>query len=456
MSTQEHKSDCVQDIAATDLSFKVAFYFWLKLGFISFGGPAGQIAIMHQELVEKRRWISEERFLHALNFCMMLPGPEAQQLATYLGWLMFKTKGALVAGILFILPSFFILLGLSTAYMIWGEMNWIQGVLFGLKPCITAVVITSAYRIGLKTLTHGFFISIALFAFIGLAVFSLPFPFVIFVAALSGLIASRIQPQLFNKLSPEHSSATQDSTKSLLDRRAETENEHMVFSKAKCTQTFIYGLFFWLVPITFLYLCVGWDHTLTQMSWFFTKASLLTFGGAYSVLPYVYQGAIEGHSWLTPAQMMDGMALGETTPGPLIMVVAFVGFVGGYVKAYLGGGAQILSGAIAAWVVTWYTFLPSFVFVLMGAPWVESTRGQLRLTAPLKAITSAVVGVIVNLGVFFAIQVLWPRGLHEMPDVNSCLILGLALIGLLYFKRNAMEVIAFSAVFGFLLKWLLN
>jgi chromate transporter len=436
-----------------DLGFKAAFYFWLKLGFISFGGPAGQIAIMHQELVEKRRWISEERFLHALNFCMMLPGPEAQQLATYLGWLMHKTKGGLAAGLLFILPSFFILLGFSAAYMVWGQMNCIQGVLFGMKPCITAVVITSAYRIGLKTLNHWFFATIAVLGFVGLAIFTLPFPFIIALAAISGLLMSKLQPALFSKGNSEHQSTKEkDDRKTFLDLRAQSENEHFKFSKTKCVKVLIYGLLFWCIPLVLLYFAFGWDHPLSQMAWFFTKASLLTFGGAYSVLPYVYQGAIEGYGWLTPAQMMDGMALGETTPGPLIMVVTFVGFVGGYAKAFLGEGEQILSGAIAALVVTWYTFLPSFVFVFMGAPWVESTRGQLKLTAPLKAITAAVVGVIVNLGLFFALQVLWPNGLQKMPDISSCMILGLALIGLLYFKRNAMEVIGFCAALGLMIQ----
>jgi len=453
MGTEKFISNSLPASSATDLSFKAAFYFWLKLGFISFGGPAGQIAIMHQELVEKRRWISEDRFLHALNFCMMLPGPEAQQLATYLGWLMHKTKGGLVAGILFILPSFFILLGLSAAYMVWGQMNWIQGVLFGLKPCIVAVVISSAYRIGLKTLTHWFFSAIALFAFIGLAFFSLPFPLIILLSAFCGLLTSHFRPDLFEAGSSAQSTSRGiDSTQSYLDKRAQSENEHLAFSTSKCVRVLIYGLMIWFIPFLLLEYVLGWNHILTQMAWFFTKASLLTFGGAYSVLPYVYQGAIESHAWLTPTQMMDGLALGETTPGPLIMVVTFVGFVAGYGKAYLGEGAQIISGAIAALVVTWYTFLPSFVFVFMGAPWVESTRSQLVLKAPLKAITAAVVGVIVNLGFYFAIQVLWPQGLIETPNLSSCLILVLAMLGLLYFKRNAIEIIVISAALGFFIK----
>lgn len=429
--------------------FGEAVNFWLKLGFISFGGPAGQISIMHQELVEKKHWISEEQFLHALNFCMMLPGPEAQQLATYLGWLMHKTKGGLIAGLLFILPSLFILIALSTAYMLWGQLNVIQGILLGLKPCITAVVITSAFRIGVKTLTHWFFIVIAAFAFLGLAVLSLPFPLIIFIAAFSGLIMSHYQPSLFVSLnlgSPTQN--VNDQSKAIFDLTAQVKNRHTLFSRTKLIQILIFGLLCWFVPFLVLIIWVGWDHTLTQMAWFFTKASLLTFGGAYSVLPYVYQGAIEGFQWLTPAQMMDGMALGETTPGPLIMVVTFVGFVGGFLKAFLGEGEQILSGILAALVVTWFTFLPSFVFVFMGAPWIESTRGKLNLTAPLKTITAAVVGVIVNLGVFFALQVLWPNGIQNTPNSFSCTMLALALIGLLYFKRNVIEVIGFCASLG--------
>ena len=438
--------------ATAVVSFRDAFLFWLKLGFISFGGPAGQISIMHQELVERRRWISERRFLHALNYCMVLPGPEAQQLATYIGWLMHRTAGGVVAGALFVLPSLFILILLAWIYLAFGSVPLVAGLFYGIKPAVTAIVVQAALRIGSRALKNPLMWSIAAAAFFAIFALKLPFPLIVAAAALTGYFGGRIAPDKF-RAGGGHGKADKHWGPALIDDNTPTP-AHAQFSAARLCKVAIAGLLLWALPISALTFTLGWQHTFTQMAWFFTKAALLTFGGAYAVLPYVYQGAVDSYHWLTPGQMIDGLALGETTPGPLIMVVTFVGFVGGYMQALFGPDAPFLAGAAAACLVTWFTFLPSFIFILAGGPLVESTHNDLKFTAPLTAITAAVVGVILNLALFFGWHVLWPQGFAGVFDSQAALIAIAAAIALLRFKRGVMEVIAACAVCGLLLQFL--
>lgn len=441
------------DSPPSKVSFGQAFLFWLKLGFISFGGPAGQIAIMHQELVERRRWISERRFLHALNYCMVLPGPEAQQLATYIGWLMHRTWGGVVAGALFVLPSLFILIGLSWVYIAFGEMPLVAGLFYGIKPAVTAIVVQAAHRIGSRALKNNVLWAIAGASFVAIFALDVPFPAIVAVAAASGYFGGRIAPDKF-KAGGGHGKADKSFGRALIDDDTPTP-AHAIFGWSKLAKVALAGGVLWLVPMVILAASYGWDDTLTQMGWFFTKAALLTFGGAYAVLPYVYQGAVSHYGWLTPTQMIDGLALGETTPGPLIMVVTFVGFVGGYVKAVFGPDSLFLAGAVAATLVTWFTFLPSFIFILMGGPFIETTHNDLKFTAPLTAITAAVVGVILNLALFFGYHVLWPKGFAGSFEWGAALIALGAAIALFRFKANVIHVIAGCAVIGFLVKTLL-
>lgn len=426
-----------------------AFKFWLKLGCISFGGPAGQIAMMHQELVEKRRWISEKRFLHALNYCMLLPGPEAQQLATYLGWLLHKTVGGIMAGLLFILPSLLLLIILSWVYVRFGQLPAVASLLYGIKPAVTAIVLAAAQRIGARALKNKLMWGLATLSFIAIATLNTPFPVIVLVAALLGSLGGRLLPEHFT-IGGTHSSSAKAYGPALLDDDSPIP-EHARFSWQKLLAIALIGLLLWAGVLGLLCWQYGWASTLPQMAWFFTKAALLTFGGAYAVLPYVYQGAVIDYHWLTAAQMLDGLALGETTPGPLIMIVTFVGFLGGWQQLPLGADAPLLSGMVAAVTVTFFTFLPSFVFILAGGPLVESTQGKLKFTAPLSAITAAVVGVIVNLAAFFAGHVLWPQGLSGPFDSAAAIIGGLALLALMRYKIGIIKVIAAAGLAGWLL-----
>jgi chromate transporter len=441
------------DAQPQPVSFRQAFAFWFKLGFISFGGPAGQIALMHQELVVNRRWISERRFLHALNYCMVLPGPEAQQLATYIGWLMHRTWGGIVAGALFVLPSLLILIALSWVYIAFGNVPLVAGLFYGVKPAVTAIVAQAAYRIGSRVLKNNVLWGIAAASFIAIFALDLPFPAIVAGAAIIGYLGGRIAPDKF-KAGGGHGSADNSFGPALIDDDTPTP-EHARFRWGKLVKMAVVGGLLWVVPMGLLNAVYGWHHTLTQMGWFFTKAALLTFGGAYAVLPYVYQGAVGHYGWLTPPQMIDGLALGETTPGPLIMVVAFVGFVGGYVKVLFGPDSLFLAGVAAATLVTWFTFLPSFLFILAGGPLVESTHGDLKFTAPLTAITAAVVGVILNLALFFLYHVLWPQGFAGIFDGISAVIALAVAVALFRFKRNVIEVIAACAAAGLILKTLI-
>ncbi|MCH7305319.1 chromate efflux transporter [Acinetobacter sp. NIPH 1869] len=431
------------------IPFWQAFLFWLKLGFISFGGPAGQIAVMHQELVENKRWISEKRFLHALNYCMLLPGPEAQQLATYIGWLMHRTTGGLVAGILFVLPSLFILIALSWIYVQFGDVPIIAGLFYGIKPAVTAIVFHATYRIGSRSLKNPFLWGIAAAAFIAIFVFNVPFPLIVLAAAISGYVLSKQKPNLFTAQA-SHQNSHKSYGAALIDDDTPTP-AHAIFRWSNLAKIVIIAALLWFVPILLLTLGLGWQHAYTQMAWFFTKAALLTFGGAYAVLPYVYQGAVNHYAWLSPTQMIDGLALGESTPGPLIMVVAFVGFLGAYNHAVLGADQLFLAGAMGAVIVTWFTFLFSFVFILVGAPIIESTHNELKFTAPLTAITAAVVGVILNLALFFSYHVLWPNGFDHAFNYEAAFITVAALIALFKFQLNVLYVIFASAFCGLIL-----
>ena len=436
---------------APSVPFREAFRFWLKLGFISFGGPAGQISIMHQELVENRRWISERRFLHALNYCMLLPGPEAQQLATYIGWLMHRTWGGVVAGVLFVLPSLLILIALSWLYIAFGEVPLVAGLFYGIKPAVTAIVLQAAYRIGSRALKNELVWAIAAASFVALFAFDAPFPVVIAAAAAIGYVGGRIAPAKFALGGSGHGTPGKSFGPAIIDDDTPTPL-HAAFNWRRFATVVLIGFALWLIPMALLNIAYGWNHVLTQMSWFFTKAALLTFGGAYAVLPYVYQGAVGHYGWLTPVQMIDGLALGETTPGPLIMVVAFVGFVGAYVNAPFGAGNLFLAGAVAASLVTWFTFLPSFLFILAGGPFIESTHDDLKFTAPLTAITAAVVGAIVNLTLFFGYHVLWPEGFAGRFDWISALIAVAAAVALFRFKTSVIQVIAACALVGLLVR----
>ena len=429
------------------VSFSEAFKFWLKLGFISFGGPAGQIAIMHTELVERRRWISERRFLHALNYCMLLPGPEAQQLATYIGWLMHRTWGGIVAGALFVLPSLAILIALSWLYMALGQQPIVAGLFYGIKPAVTAIVLQAAHRIGGRALKNPVMWAIAAAAFIAIFALQAPFPLIVGAAALIGWLGSRFAPRYF-QLGGGHGQAAASYGPALIDDDTPTP-PHARFRAARLARVLAIGGALWLGSMALLVTRFGWQGGFTLMGRFFTQAALLTFGGAYAVLPYVWQGAVQTFGWLTPEQMIDGLALGETTPGPLIMVVAFVGFVGGWSKALLGPDALLAAGVLAAVLVTWFTFLPSFIFILAGGPLVEATQGDLRFTAPLSAITAAVVGVILNLALFFGWHVWWPEG--KGFDSVAAVLTALAAIALLRFKRGVIEVLCVSAAIGLLI-----
>jgi chromate transporter len=430
------------------VSFGAALRYWLKLGFISFGGPAGQIALMHAELVERRRWISEQRFLHALNYCMLLPGPEATQLAIYIGWLLHRTRGGIAAGILFILPSLLLLVLLSWIYMAYGHVPAIAGVLGGIKPAVVAIVIAAAWRLGRRTLGNAALALVALAAFVAIGVFGTPFPLVVLGAALAGVAGTRLRPDWFR---PGGASAVRAAGHgpALIDDDTPTP-AHARFSWAGLGRVAAAGGGMGLACWAALAAAWGPEGALARMGWFFTKAALMSFGGAYAVLPYVVQGAVERYGWLGAGQMIDGLALGETTPGPLIMVVAFVGFVGGWTHRLFGPEAPFLAGAAAAGVAALFTFLPSFVFILAGGPLVEATRGDLRMTAPLTAISAAVVGVIASLALYFGAHVFLADGVPRWPAIAIGIV---ATVGLLRYKIGTIRLLLACAVAGLLISY---
>jgi chromate transporter len=401
---------------------------------------------MHQELVEKRRWISEHRFLHALNYTMVLPGPEAQQLATYIGWLMHGVWGGIVAGVLFVMPSLFILIALTWIYLVHGDVPLVAGILYGIKPAVTAVVVFAAYRIGSRALRNNVLRAMAVLAFVAIFALDVPFPWIVLAAGMLGYAGSRLAPDKF-RAGGHHPASHESYGPALIDDDTPVP-EHARFRWGRVVMFTASGMTVWGAAMYLLTNASGWDGTLTQMGWFFTKAALVTFGGAYAVLPYVYQGGVEQFAWLSGTQMIDGLALGETTPGPLIMVVAFVGFVGGWTKALFGPEMLPLAGVAGAGVATLFTFLPSFLFVLLGGPAVEATRHEVKFTAPLTGITAAVVGVIVNLAVFFAYHVLWPEGFEGRFEWFSALTGAAAFIALFRYRVGIVTVIGACAAVG--------
>ena len=434
---------------SSSVSLGEALKFWAKLGFISFGGPAGQIAVLHQELVEKRRWISERRFLHALNYCMVLPGPEAQQLVTYIGWLMHRSWGGILAGTLFVLPSLLILIGLSWVYLTYGQVPWIAAIFFGIKPAVTAIVLHAAVRIGKRTIHNQALQWIALGSFLAIFILNLSFPIIVLLAAAIGYWGGKRYPEYFQQ-SGHNNKAVKSYGKAIIDDDTPTP-AHAQFQYQKTLVHSAIAFACWLLPMSILIAIFDWKTLYPNLAWFFTKAAFLTFGGAYAVLPYVYQGAVDQFHWLSANQMIDGLALGETTPGPLIMVVAFVGYLAGHIQHLIGNSSPFWFGALGAVVATWFTFLPSFFFILVGGPLVESTHGKMSFTAPLTAITAAVVGVIVNLGLFFAYHVFLPHGLGGTISWISMLICGLAAIALFKFQKGVMTILGGSALAGLLI-----
>ncbi|MEQ1749112.1 MAG: chromate efflux transporter [Prosthecobacter sp.] len=417
-------------------TFPEALRYWLKLGFISFGGPAGQIALMHKELVEKRRWISDTHFLHALNFCMLLPGPEAQQLATYLGWRLHGARGGIAAGVLFVLPAVFILFGLSWLYMAGGHLPWLAAIFHGLLGAVIAIVAEAVLRIGTKALKSPTLWAVAAASFTAIYFFHVSFVIIVFMAAMLGWIGNRLLPAQF-PAGKGHGSAKESSAAIELPPVIRASWARSMSITALC-------LALWGLPVFAIAWWLGWSSTQAQQGLFFSKASLVTFGGAYAVLPYVAQQAVETHGWLSHPQMMSGLALAETTPGPLIMVLQFVGFVGGWQQP--GALTPLVSATVSALLTTWTTFLPSFLFVFLGAPHIEKLGQQPRLSAALSAITAAVVGVILNLGVHFTTHSLWPTS--GKFDAFVAALAVIAFIVMQRFKVGLMPVISTCALMG--------
>lgn len=423
-------------------TFKEAFLFWLKLGFISFGGPTGQIAIMHAELVEKRKWISEARFLHALNYCMLLPGPEATQLATYIGWLLHRTTGAVVAGVLFILPSILILWGLSLIYVKFGTIPAVAAIFYGLKPAVLAIVASAMIRIGQRALKNPVMWTIAGLAFVAIFWGKVPFPLIIIIAGLIGLLGQRFWKEKFFPESGRKSGGVDDV--SLAGEAGVLE--HTRPSSSRAIKVFVVTMTLWWLPVILLGAWLGFEHTLFREGMFFSKAALVTFGGAYAVLPYVSQQAVEEYHWLTAAQMLDGLGLAESTPGPLIMVLQFVGFLGGW--NFHAPLSPLTSATLGAFITSWTTFVPSFLFILLGAPYIEQLRDNRKVSAALSSVTAAVVGVILNLAVWFGLHVLFPG--TRTIDWFAVAVAVVTFVGITKWKWGVIPVVIGSGLAGWL------
>ncbi|MBK1834638.1 chromate efflux transporter [Roseibacillus ishigakijimensis] len=420
-------------------SLKEAFRFWLKLGFISFGGPAGQIAIMHTELVERRQWLSERRFLHALNFCMLLPGPEAQQLATYVGWLLHRTWGGLIAGTLFVLPSVVVLWLLGYIYMAYGEVAGVAAAFTGLKPAVLAVVAAAVLRIGHKALKNQTMWLIAAGAFVAIFFLKVPFPAIVFGAGALGWLGSKVSPHTFVTLAGREEEAGMTAGPDHL-------GEIPPPSWGRSLRVILIGLALWLTPVFLAGHYLGKTHSVTEEGVFFSKAAVMTFGGAYAVLPYVAQEAVEEKSWLEPEQMLDGLGLAESTPGPLIMVVQFVGFVGGWQNPE--GLSPLLAATAGAALTTWVTFAPCFLWIFLGAPFIERLHGHAGITGALSTITAAVVGVILNLALWFGLHVLFPAG--QGVQWFGLTIFGVTLFALIKWKVDVLWIVFSGCALGLL------
>jgi chromate transporter len=437
---------------ARRVTFGDALRFWIKLGFISFGGPAGQIAIMHRELVDKRRWLGDERFLHALNYCMLLPGPEAHQLAIYIGWLMHRTIGGLVAGVFFVLPSIFILLALSYVYAAHGNQPIVVAILDGFKPVVVAIVVEALFKIGKRALKRWAHFAVAAAAFIAIYFLHVPFPLIVLTAAVIGFAGSRWLPGLFSSPPAKEKVAVageSDALALVIDDEAEPP-EHTVPSRTRTFAVLAVGLILLLLPFAALIGWNGYNGFYTQEYKFFTIAAFVTFGGAYAVLAYVTQAVTTTpFNWITPTQAVDGLALAETTPGPLIMVLQFVGFMAGWNNPP-SGMSQAASGVIGALIATYTTFLPSFLFIFLGAPYIEKLRGNQTLSGALTSVTAAVVGVILNLALVFGAAVILSNG--DYADI-SWFALGVsfaAFIALMHFKVDVLWVVLGGGLIGLL------
>ncbi len=428
------------NVTTTSLSFWRAMRYWLRLGLISFGGPGGAIGIMHLELVERLRWISERRFLHALNYTMVLPGPEAQQLATYIGWLLHGRLGGLMAGILFVAPSLLMIMVLAWLYLAFADIQWVAALLYGVKPAVTAVILYAIWRIGRRVLSNVLLWGVMLGAFVGLFVYDLPFPLIIISAGVLGWLIYHIAPAWLQ-------------TPGTSDPDLEESSKSVSISRRQVVRLIGAGIGLWFAVYALAY-WLDASGTLTDMAVFFSKAAVLSFGGAYAVLPYVYQSAVEHYEWLTAAQMIDGLALRELIPGPLVMITSFVGFIGGFEGQLLGSGQVWTAGVVAALIAAWYTFLPSFLFIFIGAPYIETTHRRPAFTAPLTAITAAVVGVMLNLAAMFAGYVIWTHGWQAAPDMDMALMTGLALLALSAGRVPVVPVLGVCALTGVMLWWM--
>ena len=430
------------------ISFKEAFLFWLKLGFISFGGPAGQIAIMHQYLVEKKKWISESVFLHALNYCMLLPGPEAQQLATYTGWLMHGTLGGIVAGLLFILPSVFILLGLCIVYVTYGSTAVVAGIFYGIKPAVVAIVFLAVWKIGERALKRKIDLTLALGSLVALLVFKIPYTLVMLAAIIIGVVYVKVFMKESDAINADSSVNDADEDGYFINRKSNSvRNLNWKWLGIKATVF----LLLWSIPFALFYYLTSDFEFWSKLSLFFTQAALFTFGGAYSVLTYVAQYAVEKLHWLTQLQMVDGLALGETTPGPLLRVLPFAGFMG----AYHHFDNSIIAASIGLIASTYFTFFPSFVFILLGAPIVERTQDNKNIKLALSFVTAAVVGVVANLAIFTAKAVLFTSdvSLHSL-NWPALIWIIISIIAMRKFNANMILWIGVSAAVGLAFKWI--
>jgi chromate transporter len=439
------------------ISFAAATRLWLKIGLLGFGGPAGQIALMHRLLVEEKRWIGEARFLHALNYCMLLPGPEAQQLATYIGWLLHRTAGGLVAGLLFVLPGALVLLGLSALYAGFHQVALVGALFYGIKAAVLAVVIEALLRIAERALKNRWMTALAVAAFVGIFLLQVDFPLIVLAAGVIGWIGAKVRPDKFLPPPPKPGAPPEDAA---LDRAFEAGAlTHTRPNARRTVGTLALWLVIWFAPLAAVAALFGWQDVFAQLALFFSKMAVVTFGGAYAVLAYVAQEAVSGFGWLAPGEMLDGLGLAETTPGPLILVLEFVGFLAGYRQA--AGMDPFVAGALGAAVTLWATFAPCFLWIFVGAPYVEALRGNKPLAGALAAITAAVVGVIANLALWFALHVLFakmaPRavlGLElDLPrlaslDLAALLLAAAALIATLRFKLGMIPVLIGCAIVG--------
>ena len=437
------------------ISYREAFWVWVRIALQSFGGPAGQIAVMHRILVEEKRWLSENRFLHALNYCMLLPGPEAQQLATYIGWLLHRTKGGITAGLLFVLPGFLSILALSIIYALYQNVSAIEAIFFGLKAAVLAVVVEAVIKIGKRALKNRVMVALAALAFIAIFFFNIPFPMIVLGAALVGLIGARVAPGLFYVIKGHAVTGQDESGYVITDAVAAKIRP----STGTALRNLLVWGSVWLVPLALIYLLLGSTSTFTQIGVFFSKAALVTFGGAYSVLAYVAQEAVNTYGWLRPGEMLDGLGMAETTPGPLIQVVQFVGFMGAYRQPEMV--SPLLAGVLGSVLTAWMTFAPCFLWIFLGAPYIEYLRGNRALSSALSGITAAVVGVILNLAVWFGLHVIFgvvgerqlgPLRLYAPEwatlDVAALVLSVVSFVALFRFKLGMLPTLALSAGLG--------